>query len=216
MPTRRTPFARRLHRDQHEPPPPRTSSLSTTRAEAANTGSRSARARSNGHGCRLSRRSFAAKAVRLQLHALASNLGNFLRTLATPELIKDWSLTTLKEKADQDRREGRRPRALCRVPDGRGRDFEEPVRRESTNDRGVAASAGRINRVRRQQALRAPLKLTADVRHDGAGLDGVHRATAVPDASSASGRYGTGNPIEKIANTGHLGRRRRRHPANVG
>ena len=27
-------------------------------------------------------------AVRLQLHALAYNLGNFLRTLATPEPIK--------------------------------------------------------------------------------------------------------------------------------
>jgi Transposase DDE domain group 1 len=34
----------------------------------------------------------------LQLHALAYNVGNFLRTLATPEPIKDWSLTTLKEK----------------------------------------------------------------------------------------------------------------------
>ena len=33
-----------------------------------------------------------------QLHALAYNLGNFLRTLATPEPIKDWSLTSLKEK----------------------------------------------------------------------------------------------------------------------
>src|SRR5580692_1842489 len=33
---------------------------------------------------RLSCRSFAANAVRLQLHALAYNLGNFLRTLATP------------------------------------------------------------------------------------------------------------------------------------
>jgi hypothetical protein len=47
---------------------------------------------------RLSCRSFAANAVRLQLHALAYNLGNFLRTLATPEPIKDWSLTTLREK----------------------------------------------------------------------------------------------------------------------
>jgi hypothetical protein len=54
--------------------------------------------------------------VRLQLHALAYNLGNFLRTLATSEPIKDWSL-----KADQDRREGREPRPLCRLPDGRGR-----------------------------------------------------------------------------------------------
>ena len=34
---------------------------------------------------RLSCRTFAASAVRLQLHALAYNLGNFLRTLATPE-----------------------------------------------------------------------------------------------------------------------------------
>ena len=47
---------------------------------------------------RLSCRSFAANAVRLQLHALAYNLGNFLRRLATPEPIKDWSLTNLKEK----------------------------------------------------------------------------------------------------------------------
>ncbi len=43
-------------------------------------------------------RTFAANAVRLQLHALAYNLGNFLRTLATPEPIKDWSLTSLKKK----------------------------------------------------------------------------------------------------------------------
>ena len=27
-----------------------------------------------------------------------TNLGNFLRTLATPEPIKEWSLTSLKEK----------------------------------------------------------------------------------------------------------------------
>ena len=47
---------------------------------------------------RLSCRSFTANAVRLQLHALAYNLGNFLRTLATPEPIKGWSLTSLKEK----------------------------------------------------------------------------------------------------------------------
>jgi len=47
---------------------------------------------------RLSCRSFSANAVRLQLHALAYNLGNFLRTLATPESIKDWSLTSLREK----------------------------------------------------------------------------------------------------------------------
>jgi DDE family transposase len=47
---------------------------------------------------RLSSRSFNANAVRLQLHALAYNLGNFLRTLATPDVIADWSLTSLREK----------------------------------------------------------------------------------------------------------------------
>ncbi len=36
--------------------------------------------------------------MRLQLHALAYNLGNFLRTLALPEGVEHWSLTTLREK----------------------------------------------------------------------------------------------------------------------
>jgi hypothetical protein len=39
---------------------------------------------------------FAANAARLQLRALPYNLGNFLRTLATPEPIKGWSLTSFK------------------------------------------------------------------------------------------------------------------------
>jgi hypothetical protein len=46
----------------------------------------------------------ATNAVRLQLQALACNLDNFLRTVATPEPIQDWS-----------------PRPICRLPDGRGR-----------------------------------------------------------------------------------------------
>ena len=37
-------------------------------------------------------------AVRLQLHALAYNLGNFMRTLALPKEVEHWSLTTLREK----------------------------------------------------------------------------------------------------------------------
>ncbi len=49
-------------------------------------------------GRRLSCRSFDANAVRLQLHALAYNLGNFLRTLAISEVIAEWSLTTPREK----------------------------------------------------------------------------------------------------------------------
>jgi hypothetical protein len=47
---------------------------------------------------RLSCRTFAANAVRLQLHALAYNLGNFMRTLAMPKTAEPWSLTSLREK----------------------------------------------------------------------------------------------------------------------
>ena len=36
--------------------------------------------------------------VRLQLHALAYNLGNFMRTLAMPKAVEPWSLTSLREK----------------------------------------------------------------------------------------------------------------------
>jgi hypothetical protein len=47
---------------------------------------------------RLSCHSFAANAVRLQLHALAYNLGKFMRTLAMPKTAEPWSLTSLREK----------------------------------------------------------------------------------------------------------------------
>jgi hypothetical protein len=59
---------------------------------------------------RLSCRTFASNAVRLQLHALdfattedpveprqhllAYNLGNFMRTLAMPKAVEPWSLTS--------------------------------------------------------------------------------------------------------------------------
>ena len=46
----------------------------------------------------MSCRTFAANAVRLQLHALAYNLGNFMRTLPMPEAAEPWSLTNLREK----------------------------------------------------------------------------------------------------------------------
>ncbi len=40
-----------------------------------------------------------AKALReTRLFAPAYNLGNFLRTLALPEAVEHWSLTTLREK----------------------------------------------------------------------------------------------------------------------
>jgi Transposase DDE domain group 1 len=50
------------------------------------------------HWTRLSCRAFQDNAVRLQLFGLAYNLANFLRSLALPREIEQWSLTTLREK----------------------------------------------------------------------------------------------------------------------
>lgn len=36
--------------------------------------------------------------MRLQLHALAYNLANFLRTLALPAEVAQWSLSTLRDR----------------------------------------------------------------------------------------------------------------------
>jgi hypothetical protein len=47
---------------------------------------------------RLSCHGFTANAVRLQLHTLAYNLANFMRTSALPQSVEHWSLTTLREK----------------------------------------------------------------------------------------------------------------------
>ena len=47
---------------------------------------------------RLSCRAFRANAVRLQLFALAYNLANFLRTLALPDEVAHWSLSSLRER----------------------------------------------------------------------------------------------------------------------
>ena len=47
---------------------------------------------------RLSCRRFRDNAARLQLHALAYNLANFMWTLAFPKEVEHWSLTMLRER----------------------------------------------------------------------------------------------------------------------
>ena len=47
---------------------------------------------------RLWRHDFVDNQVRLQLFALAYNLGNFLRRLALPKTVMQWSLRTLRVK----------------------------------------------------------------------------------------------------------------------
>ena len=86
---------------------------------------------------RLSCRSFAANAVRLQLHALAYNLGNFMRTLAMPKTAEPWSLTSLREKLIKIGAKVVQPWPLRHLPDGRGRGAERDVRRNPVADRGL-------------------------------------------------------------------------------
>jgi Transposase DDE domain group 1 len=59
-----------------------------------------------------------------------------------------------ERETDQDRRDGRQPRALCRLPDGRGRHPSKEVRRHLAADRGVAAKARSIASVKRSWAVR--------------------------------------------------------------
>jgi hypothetical protein len=47
---------------------------------------------------RLSCHDFIDNQVRLQLFALAYNLGNFFRQVALPKSIRHWTMTTLREK----------------------------------------------------------------------------------------------------------------------
>ena len=103
---------------------------------------------------RLSCRSFAANAVRLQLHALAYNLGNFLRTLATPEPIKDWSLTTLKGEVDQDWREVVPAMAATSRSRWPRLPFRKSVRQHSAADCGVTTAARYIDSVTRSVVMR--------------------------------------------------------------
>ena len=54
--------------------------------------------------------------MRLQLFTLACNLAGFLRTLALRDEVAQWSLTTLHDRLDQDRRPDPAPWPLHRVP----------------------------------------------------------------------------------------------------
>jgi hypothetical protein len=60
----------------------------------------------------------------------------------TPAAIEDWTLTSLREKSDQDRREGRQSWTLRHLPDGRGSDAARPVLGTSAADRSPSAAPG--------------------------------------------------------------------------
>jgi hypothetical protein len=86
---------------------------------------------------RLSCRTFAANAARLQLHALAYNLGNFMRMLAMPKAAEPWSLTSLREKLVKI---SAKVVSRDRYVTCRGRGVAEDVRRNADADRPVAGT----------------------------------------------------------------------------
>jgi hypothetical protein len=90
--------------------------------------------------------------------------------LATPEPIKDWSLTSLNEKlikiGAKVVRHGRYvafPIAEVAVP----RHF----RRHPSAHRGTAAAAGQVNSVTKFSLSRVPRKRTGGLRLDGRKID---------------------------------------------
>jgi Transposase DDE domain group 1 len=111
---------------------------------------------------RLSCRTFAATAV-------ASN-STFLPTTSATSCGRwrspRWQNRVADQptgEADQDGREGRQPRALRDIPDGRGRSALRDVRRNPLADRPVASTAGTSVTVRRRQMRETT---TAEARLD--------------------------------------------------
>ena len=90
---------------------------------------------------RLSCHAFRHNAVRLQLHALAYNLANFLRTLGPAGGGRAVVADHAAREAGQDRRQDRAPRPLRRVPAGRGGGAASAVRRDPAPDRPAQAKA---------------------------------------------------------------------------
>ncbi len=132
-------------------------------------------------------------------------------------------------KTHQDRREGREPRPLCRVPDGRGRHPSESVRRHPTVHRGTSTAASHINRVKRSFVTRRA-KLTGGLcPNDGKNivprhrlpLRGQRRANSRPPPGTPGSNIYTPNPLNRgrggsgfvIINSGDAGSH---HPADVG
>jgi hypothetical protein len=113
---------------------------------------------------RLSCRTFAANAVRLELHALAYNL----QLHAHAGDAEDGAAVVTDQpagEADQDWRQDRQPRALRHVADGRDCGVAADVRRHPVVDRPATDVARPCMRARRHQTRQAT---TAEMRLDTA------------------------------------------------
>ena len=167
---------------------------------------------------RLSCHAFRHNAVRLQLHALAYNLANFLRSLALPDAVEQWSLTTLREKLVKIGATDRAPRPLCRLPAGRGGGAEDAVRRDPAPDRRSAATV----------AAAPGMSIASNDRWqpDGRGASMIDRER--PKAAQKAGASlvrrvdaadGAGSTLRRLAENGRNGRSSALgagHPGNPG
>ena len=95
-----------------------------------------------------------------KLPTIARDAGRY-RGLDTHEFARE---------ADQDRREGRRSRPLCRLPDGGGRHSARPVLGHLADDRRTSATTGRIDGVARL-VVASLIETTGEVRLDDRKYD---------------------------------------------
>src|SRR5208282_2735765 len=123
---------------------------------------------------RLSCRSFAANAVRLQLHANPSD-ARVSRTVVADEFAGE---------ADQDRCQGGQPRPLRHVPDGRGRSATTDVQRNPHAHCPVAGATRTSVKGPRDQMRRAR---KAEARLDEDESAGFRPTSRQPIASAAHG-----------------------------
>ena len=163
----------------------------------------------------LSWRTFAADAVRPQLHALAYNVGNFMRTLAMPKTAEPWSLTSLREKLIQIGAKVVSHGALCDLPDGRGCGVATDVRRHPVADRSAGtARAGMTSASQVHRAMRGEVSLGTPWYKQSSAFQ---RRTAVDDQLRWPFARGDGDlPLPKPVRSAILTSKRAGNLANVG
>ena len=131
--------AGRLHRHQPEAAGRSGSASSTTAAAPPSSTSRRASWRCAGRGCPAT--PSATTRCGCSCYALAYNLANFLRSLALPQEVEQWSLTTLREKLVKIGARIVRHGRYAGVPAGRGRGAAGAVRRDPAPDRAAQTTA---------------------------------------------------------------------------
>src|SRR5262249_5300840 len=147
--SRRTLSPRRLHRDEHEPPG-RARRCFLQQARDVRAMDQGGQGRDQMDAAvvpdvRGQRRAAPTSCARLQSRQFPAHAGD---AGADQGLVTD----KLEGQADQDRRESREPRPLCRLPDGRGRHRTANVPRDFAADRGATAAATTRASVRRSMS----------------------------------------------------------------